>query len=96
MAPAGAGDGSDGCPEDGDGPDGDDAVLLDGESEPPVNMITATTATITTSRAAAEANRMFLRRPGGGSAGGAGVGGTDVGGVGVRYCVAAANVSGGG
>lgn len=56
-------------------------------------MITATTATITTRSAAAEASRMFLRRPDGGSAG---PGGVDADGIGVRYCVAAANVSGGG
>lgn len=72
MALFGAGGGSDGCP-------GDDAVLFDGESEPPVNMITATTATITTRSAAADASRMFLRPVDDGSADG----------IGVRYCVAA-------
>jgi hypothetical protein len=64
----------DGCGtagEDGD----DDAVLLDGESESPLNMITAVTATITTRSAATEASSMFLRRLDDGPEGGVGVDG---------------------
>ena len=81
----------------GDERSDDDAVPLDGESDSPVNMTTAATATITTRSAAAEPSRTFLRRP---DEGPDDAGGPDGGGgpcsPGARYCVAAANAAGSG
>ena len=76
------------CPAEGTDADDEDAVPLGGESESPVTMIVATTATMTTRTAAAETKRMFLRCPeeSSGVSGGRGS-------AGVRYCVGAACIA---
>ena len=76
IPPPGAVGGADGFGDNGADDDGaadeddDDAVFFAGESESPLNMTTAATATITTRSAAAEASSMFLRRPDDGVDGG--------------------------